>query len=355
MTSISAIHRGAAACFLTLLVGCSSGEPDDGPQLRSSAILVETGEDRADAPPPDLPAPGSSDPDEVFVVSGHVEATSFAQVRFDVPGRVESILVERGQLVRRGDVLAILETSDREARLSDARGRLRDARAASPTGAVTASGEPPPAYLRSEIERRLDEVEDHVAQERQDLARFERAAIEGGEEAARDEAIRTATRRGQGQRRRSATRRAADERLSGALIQDLSQRVRHLEDAIASSRLVAPVDGVVVLVGVRVGSRWNTRDLEPAFEILDPSSHLVRAPVPSGLVDVMQPREKVLLDLGPTSEVVTGMAWKIEEQELRMPMPEGGTERVREVLFTVAPEIAATLEVGQAVDVAIRR
>lgn len=56
---------------------------------------------------------------EAEVLQGQVEVTEY-RVSSKVPGRVARILVEEGQQVRAGDVLAVLEAPDVEARLTQA-------------------------------------------------------------------------------------------------------------------------------------------------------------------------------------------------------------------------------------------
>ena len=330
-------------------------------QLRSAAILVESGE--ADAPddsrgPPDLPIdqPIAGAPENAVVVAGQVEPSVFSEVRFDAPGRVEHIRVQAGTFVRKGELLARLSTDEREARLEEARGRLRDARAAAPGGSATRSGQPLPAWLEAEMEARLEDVQRQAAHAEADRARFDRAARRGGDEEARATAIWLATVRNSGSQRKSGVAaRAGRERLAVALVDDLASRVRHLEDAIEASSLTAPFAGQVVTVNVYEGSQWNTRSVEPAFEILDPESHVVRAAVPTALAKVMRPDEEVWIDLMDGSPTAPGRAREVTEGELRLTREDGHPVRLMEVIFEVPPEVSRAMEVGQPVRVAIRR
>ena len=340
-----------------LLAGCSG--PDDGGsvELRSAAILVESDEDDGSDLPADLPAmtavPGA--PENSVVVEGHVEPSSFADVRFDVPGKVAELRVEQGQFVRKGDVLAVLETSDREAKLDEARARLRDARTANPGGGATRSGEPLPGYLEAEMEERLRDAESRADHQSSDRARFDRAARSGGEEAARDAAIAIASRRNSGTRGSGATRRAAGERLAVALIDDLGSRVRGLEDAIERSTLRAPVSGEVVAIEIYEGGQWNTRSVEPAFQILDPDSNVVRARVPAELARLMRLDEQVWVAPMGSKSTATGTVAAIAEDEFRVTTADGSVVRLTEVLFGLPEAASRALEVGEIVRVAIRR
>jgi multidrug resistance efflux pump len=359
------IRRLLVALTLLLLFGCPADEPDGGVQLRSAAILVQTGEadepdggDRGDAPPPDLPVgrPVAGAPENAVIVQGHVEPSVFSEVRFDVPGTVGPVRVQVGTFVRKGETLAVLATDEREGRLEEARARLRDARAAAPGGSATRSGQPLPAWLEAEMEARLDEVEAQAAHAGADRAAFDRAARRGGDEEARDTAIRLATLRNGGSRRRSGVvARAGRERLAVALVEDLASRVRHLEDAIDSSTLKAPASGQVVTINVYEGGQWATRSVDPAFEILDPESHVVRAAVPTGLAKVMRPEEEVWIDLMDGSATAPGRTREVIDGELRLTGDDGQPVRLMEVIFEVPPAVSKAMEVGQPVRVAIRR
>lgn len=339
--------------LMTLLLGCPPGEESgDGVSLRSSAVLIETGEDTPDAVP-DIAVSGAiaGAPADAFVTSGEAEPSSFADVRFHVPGTVSAVLVQRGDLVRKGDVLAELETAERQERLDEARRRLGQARTAAPGG--TRPGEQPPAYLEAEMEARLEDAQARAARSDGDRDRVTSIGVERGEHAASERALAIAGVRNRGNRRGSVVRRAAGERVAAALVDDLSSRVRQLEDAIQNSVIRAPVSGQVIDVNVEVGSNWNTRSTKPSVSILDPLSLVIRAGVPAALAKVMRPREVVWIEID--GKPIEGSAWQIGEDELRLPSEDGEYETIREVLFTVDPAIARTLEVGQVVRVAIRR
>jgi len=341
-----------------LLAGCPTGDDGSDLSLRSAAVLVESGEDGGDPaalPPalPDVPVSGAMTgaPADAVVLVGEVEPSAFADVRFEVPGTVARVFVQRGDMVRKGDVLAELETDERLARLDDARARLRDARSAAPGG--TRPGEEPPAYLQAEMEARLDSAEARAARAGGDRDRITALGVEQGEHAASERAIAIATVRNRGSRRTSVTNRAAGERVAAALVDDLGQRVRQLEDAISRSVIRAPVAGQVIDVNVDVGANWNTRASEPTVSILDPSSLVIRVTVPAALAKVMRPREVVWIEVG--GKTLEGIASEIGEDELRLPTEEGEYETVREVIVTVDPATARQLDVGDVLRVAVRR
>jgi multidrug efflux pump subunit AcrA (membrane-fusion protein) len=293
-------------------------------------------------------------PTDAVVVQGEVEAASYAEVRIDVPGTVSRIYVERGAYVRKGDLLAELDTFARKERLADARRRFRDARASS-IGGVRTGSEPPP-WLKAELQRRLVSAEARAASEDYHRRRVVEAALNGDEHAASERALAIAAVRTRSRGSRRIAHRAAEERIAAALVDELGGRVRSLEYDIAHSAVRAPISGQIVSVRLSEGRQWSTRSVDAAFEILDPTSLVVRAPVPVGLADRMRAREVVWLDLGrDPAETVEALVWQIDPQELRLGLGDGSFQTVREVRFTVDPDVARTLDVGQEVRVAVRR
>lgn len=348
-----------AGLLLLLLWGCPSGEPEDGVELRSSAILVETEQDDGQAPGgPLVPSGDEGDwaPENSVIVSGHVEPSLFAEIRFEVPGRIARILAQPGAVVREGDVLAVLETGERQARLDEARRRLRDARAAVPGGGATRDGEPLPVWLEQEMRERLEDAAEQASFAASDRAMVAQAGAIGGEEAATDMALRLARARNTAEGHRSGVAaRAAGERLAAGLADDLAARVRQLEDAIDRSTLTSPMAGVVVRVGVHEGAQWNTRAVDPAFEVLDPGGNVVRAAIPVQIARVMQPGEPARVHVEPGGATVPASVLRVEDDEMRVTGEDGEAWTVREVVLSLAPEVARTLEVGQLVQVAVRR
>lgn len=59
-----------------------------------------------------------------IVVRGRTEAVRLVEVKAEIDGHIEEILVEKGARVRAGDVLARLDMEDRVARMAEARARV---------------------------------------------------------------------------------------------------------------------------------------------------------------------------------------------------------------------------------------
>jgi len=336
-----------------LLAGCPPS--DGGPGVPAGAGGPAPPEDSRSGVP-DIPASVAiaGAPSDAVVVDGEVEPASFAEVRIEVPGTVARVFVQRGDVVREGDVLAELETVDREERLAEARRRFRDARASSVGG--TRTGEEPPEWLKSELRKRLESAESRADLADSDRRRVVSAGLSGDEHEASRKALVIAAARNRGARSGPAARRAAEERIAAALVDELGGRVRSLEHDIAKSVVRSPIAGEIVSVRLTEGSQWNSRNPDPAFVVMDPASLVIRAPVPAILAKVMREREVAWLDVGDGStEPVEAVVWVIDDADLRLSDVNGNRTTVREVLLKVDPGVSRRLEIGQPVRVAVRR
>lgn len=338
-----------AACAVAL--GACGG--DDSPlTLRSGGVVV----DDEDGGVPSLPAPErpiAGAPEGSTIVTGMVEPIRFETVDFDVPGVVGEVLVQRGQEVRRGQVLATLETAERQARLDEVRGRLRSAKRNLPAGRQRRGGELP-GYLRREMETRLADVEQQARHRVKDRADFQRRVARGGdEEELRDLVLDIAQQRNE-KPRTAAIKRAHQDQLAVALVDDLGSRARQLEDALKSSSLESPLDGVVVAMSVRPGMAWNTRSGDSAFEIVDPTALVVRAEVPRTRADAMQIRELVWVEFNGRAVVQAGVQEVGEDVRQGFDEATGTNRPVRIVTFSLPAKLPDSVEVGADARVALQ-
>lgn len=334
-----------------LLAGCPS--EDDGLVLRSGGFLMEDGDEGA---PPALAMPASpvaGAPTGSQIVRGMVEPVRFEKVDFEVPGIVAEVLVARGEEVKRGQVLATLETEDRKARLDDARKRLRQARRALPAGRTRAGGELPD-YLKREMEARLAEVEERAKYRATDQEDFQRKVSRGAdEEELRDMVLEVASRRNE-KPRTHAIKRAHREQLAIALVDDVQSRVTQLEDAIKRSTLKSPLDGIVVGMSVRPGKAWNTRSMDPAFEIVDPTALVVRAEVRRVRADTMELREMVWIELGGKDVVRAGVKEISRDARSRVDVETGEPRTIRLVTFDLPAVLPDGVDVGTDARIALQ-
>ena len=340
----------ALASFACLLSACPEPEPEL--TLRSGGFLIEEGEPAVPSlAMPEAPVPGA--PTGSQIVRGMVEPVRFEQVDFEVPGIVAEVLVQRGEEVKRGQVLAILETEDRRSRLEEAKKRLRSARRALPAGRTRSGGELP-GYLKREMEVRLAEVEQRAKYRATDQKDFQRKVSRGADEdELRDMVLDIANRRNE-KPRTHAIKRAHREQLSIALVDDLQSRVTQLTDAMKRSTLKSPLDGVVVAMSVRPGKAWNTRSADPAFEIVDPSALVVRAEVRRARADTMELREMVWIELGGDDVVRAGVKEISRDLRSRVDLETGEPRTIRLVTFSLPARLPDGVEVGTDARIALQ-
>lgn len=199
--------------------------------------------------------------------SGTVEGAETVELAFQVAGRAARVLVEEGQRVRRGELLAELDASDyrfgleaAEAQAAAARANLDKARAGVRAEELEQARA---AYARAEDEyHRYRQLYERRSMAPADFAKVEaawraaRAQLEMAERGAREE-----------------DRRAADAVAGQAQAQVEASRKR-----VADTRLVSPIDGVVARRGIDPGEMAGAG--VPVFSIvaLDPAR--VRVGIP---------------------------------------------------------------------------
>jgi len=290
-----------------------------------------------------------------LVFEGAAESTSFTELRFAVSGRVESIAVTEGQSVKKGSVLATVDRLDREELLAETRRRLSEARSARKAGGNSSRNRGVPAYLRSEMEKRIREAEASA----KDVAAAKRALNRAGKQEGEEGMNRVLQSRSfrQGRASRSQHRyvedRTADERLAVALIDDLEQRESRLKKELAECDLVSPIDGIVVMIGATAGQAVQTRGARAALVLIDPLDLVVRFSVPEKLGKILGPGEDAWLQVGEDGPSTQTKISGIDETSYQA--VEGGNELVRDVLIVPPLDLIERLKIGQSVRVALRR
>jgi membrane fusion protein (multidrug efflux system) len=199
--------------------------------------------------------------------SGTVEGTETVELAFQVAGRAARVLVEEGQRVRRGELLAELDSADyrfgleaAQAQAAAARANLDKARAGVRAEELEQARA---AYARAEDEyQRYRQLHERRSMAPADFAKVEaawraaRAQLEMAERGAREE-----------------DRRAADAAAGQAQAQ-----VEASQKRVADTRLLSPIDGVVARRGIDPGETAAAGI--PVFSIvaLDPAR--VRVGIP---------------------------------------------------------------------------
>jgi multidrug efflux system membrane fusion protein len=125
----------------------SSSSEAEAAQISETAPATDPAAKVADEPPATPPAEAPAKPGEIvsvqvmmskgeaqprtIVLRGRTEADRVVEVRAETTGRVVEIPVEEGALVHKGDLIAVLDGSDRAARLSEAKALLLQRKAES--------------------------------------------------------------------------------------------------------------------------------------------------------------------------------------------------------------------------------
>lgn len=154
----------------------------------------------------------------VLTVTGYLESRWQAAVGAKVAGRIESIPVEEGMRVRKGDILAVIEHADLQAALLERKAAVEQAKA------------------------ELADVEIVAEQRARDLARERRLFAQGAGTQAALEAAETEDRVA---RARVVSRQKA--------VELAEARVREAEEAIRNMYILAPFDGTVISKDAEMG------------------------------------------------------------------------------------------------------
>lgn len=329
---------------LALAVGCGGAAPEV--QFGSSEAALEAAPEDLGSAQPVAGAPGGS-----IVLEALLEPASTVQLRFEVPGKVESVFVAAGDRIRKGQALASLDVSERKARLDDARRRWHQHAAALPPGAVR-SGEPSDE-LKAEMEDRLASIREAAQRSPGDLAAVKAAVEAEGQKGAADRAIAIARRRDQ-KPSTAAIRRSHQNSMSLALHDELGQRVAQLQGSIQASTLYAPADAVVAAVHIVPGSEWNSRGEQPAIELVDDSAFHLRASLDSPRALLLRGDEPIWCELSGAggTRVTACSVSRVSDVEHR-DTTEGVTRRLREVTFLLRDVDAGGAQIGDPARIAI--
>jgi len=333
-----------------LVLGC--GSEVDSAVAPEESLASERPAALPPSPPLD-PVPGA--PSDALVFAAEVESTSFTELRFAVPGRVDLVQVEEGASVKAGAVLATLDRSDREERLAETQRRLSDSRSARKGGRRPSEARKVPNYLRAEMEQRLRDAERDGKNEGPTRRALDRAAMLEGQEGMTRVLQSRAYQHGKRARRTGANveQRTEDERLAVALITDLEQRELRLKRELEECDLVSPIDGVVVKIGTEAGEATQTRGGDPAFVLIDVSDFIVRFAVPERFAKILGPGEEAWLEFEAGGPTGTGVVLAVDT--LSYETGRAGEGRVTDVLVRPEESLLQSLSIGQQAVVALRR
>lgn len=284
----------------TSLPGASSGAGRAGALVLTLALLalVPLSGCKAKAPlaadqpvPVALRAPLLVHQPEAITVSGTVEANVTAANGFQIAGRVARVYVEEGQAVKKGQLLAELDSADYRNGYEAARGQAVAAEAQ----ATKADNGPRPQELeqaRIDFEQRQDEYQRlKFLYEHQSLPANDFHKIEAAYQAAR-ERYQMAR---EGARHEDRQAAQGQSHAARAQMQEASKRL-------ADCQLRSPIAGYVALKRVDVGSSVTAS--EPAIVVVDLNPAKIRTAIPEasiGKLKVGSPAAVTLPALGGKS------------------------------------------------------
>jgi len=264
----SPVLSGAAVALILLLGACSSAPP--APQETPQRVMVRL--------------PNRFEHPLTVNASGNVEAAETAYLSFQVAGQVRKVLVEEGQSVRAGQVLAELDVRDYQYRLSAA---------AAQAGVANASLQKANAGLRkqelAQAKVDLDRVEDEYKRmkalhERGSLAPNDYTKIEAAYLAARERYSMAQ------EGTRSEDKLAARDAFHGAQAEE-----KIAKKALADTRLTAPFAGIIAKKDVENGMLVSSS--HPVFVLLSLQPAKVRVGVPEAEIGKIRIGQKATIQI----------------------------------------------------------
>ncbi|MBX6363915.1 MAG: efflux RND transporter periplasmic adaptor subunit, partial [Gemmatimonadetes bacterium] len=290
--------------------------------------------------------------------SGTVEGRE-ADLGFQVAGRVERILVDEGDVVAAGQVLAVLDTAELAARRAGAVAQVAAARAqlaelergSRPEEVAQARAAAEAARERLENARRdlerIAALQRKAVVSRQDLDRAE-LAVEVAQ--AQDEQAR--------QQLRLVTAGPRPERIEAqrALLRQAEAAVAQLDAALANAVIRAPFPGVVTIRHREPGETLSPG--LPVLTVLNPADRWVRIYVPEDRVGRLRLGEpaRIASDAFPSRRYagrVTFIASQAEFTPKNVQTTEERTKLVYAVKVQVTGDPARDLKPGVPADVVL--
>lgn len=226
------------------------------------------------ARPEAMPLPVVAAQDGRIYGLGSVEARILSRLGFEVAGTLAELVVDQGDAVRHGQVLARLDSRQQQAKVIQAEAGLRQAQA------VLAQ-----TLSRLERARTIRDQRDSVNQRRQSLARRGTVSVEIAEDSQANAAIAIAD---------VVVATSDVEAARGAL--DAARALVQLEQAILAKYTIhAPYDGIVVERSLELGTAVAPGSV--ALSVADPARVWVRAYVDESLAGRLAAGQKVDITL----------------------------------------------------------
>ena len=265
--------------------GLSSSLP-----IALSIIYLAVGCAREEPPRPEVVRPVKTqvviagDEPHIRVFPGRVDASTRAELAFQVSGLLVSLPVKEGQNVAQGEVIAQLRQDEFQARLQTVQSQLDQARAAL---SALRQGERPEERLRREAQVRAAEA--RLANARTDFERHARLVRANAVPRAAYELAETTYRVAQEDHRaalqvleQGTMARQEDIEAQEAQVRGLESRLVEANLQLEDSTLRAPYDGVIARRFVDVGQ--NIRAKEPVVQFQDVEEVDIAVDVPEAVM-----------------------------------------------------------------------
>ena len=288
----------ATMAILSLVAGCAGGNSDTLPTTKVTRATVRA----------------------TISVSGNLNAPDDQFVAFTMPGTVEDVRVEKGDSVRKGDVLAMLDTEDFERNVSLARTSLQQAQAQYDIAEQQLRNTIFPHYYSSYVVdvpgtwMALDEATESVLKAR-DL--MEAGDVAEANLLLDDVLSEIAEAQDSAQSRKwefpiAIKVMELQREAASAAVDAAGLNLEAAMDALDDASVEAPIDGVITAVMVKEGDTLTSMNFSnPAFHIIDTSNLEM-----TGLIDEMDIAEIaagqkaiVTMDALPGTEVVGSVTY----------------------------------------------
>jgi HlyD family secretion protein len=311
--------------------------------------------------------------DEALVLQGEIKlsmlgraivepADGVSAVRAEVSGRVSRVAVRVGDRVRKGDVLAELDSSSLEIEVAR---RRAEARAFSSAKRSVAEGARPEERAMAEAELAAATAEldyaDKRASRMSGLLASGSVSASDAEVDARERLLAAARVASAKARLRLASGggRASEVVAADARVEAAEAALRQAQSELGKTRLIAPIDGVVLVRKLNVGDTVKAGG-PPAFELADVARVEVRVEIGEDEDGVLTPGLPTALYRSGKQLVARGRIGRVAPQleprsvgfdEARL----RGDARVRVAWITLDKPAPESLVIGQVLEAEIAR
>jgi HlyD family secretion protein len=207
--------------------------------------------------------------ESVVSTNGKLEPDDFAEARAEIAGVVNQVSVERGQQVKQGDPLVILDSASEQAAVDTARAQLAEARAEE--GAVRSGGK---LSARTDYEERLKSAQLALADAQRRKESFDRLyakqAATKEEKLAADAALANAQQQVNAiKANQNALVSPSDRNTTAAKLKDAQAGLELAQHRLSLTTIRAPVAGTVYQFDLKKGAFLQVGDLVARIGNLD--------------------------------------------------------------------------------------